>query len=210
MEFAERTAQNKSKTADSESCPCHWRFFKSVLAISSTFFRSGSLTPPGVIPRRSGPIPLQPDSILGGHAMLARAVPPPVFHSNAVRGYRAPRVSGAAEGPRTPPSCTASPERSSTREPPSPCQSDVPGDGKSPPAVGVTDDSGRFVLSSLSGTGAVTGKHQVAIVKNTPVDEAPPPTCRWKPPPPRPKSPLPSPRRPRLSPPSTPIRAPVA
>jgi hypothetical protein len=26
----------------------------------------------------------------------------------------------------------------------------------------------------LSGTGAVAGKHQVAIVKNTPVDEAPP------------------------------------
>lgn len=45
------------------------------------------------------------------------------------------------------------------------------GDGKSPPAVGVTDDSGKFILSSLAGTGAVAGKHPVMIVKNT--DAAP-------------------------------------
>lgn len=45
------------------------------------------------------------------------------------------------------------------------------GDGKSPPAVGVTDDSGKFALSSLAGTGAVAGKHPVMIVKNT--DAAP-------------------------------------
>jgi hypothetical protein len=48
------------------------------------------------------------------------------------------------------------------------------GDGKSPPAVGVTDDSGRFSLSSLSGTGAVAGKHQVAIIKNAAPEEAAP------------------------------------
>jgi hypothetical protein len=41
------------------------------------------------------------------------------------------------------------------------------GDGKSPPAVGVTDDSGNFSLSSLAGAGAVGGTHIVAIVKNT-------------------------------------------
>jgi hypothetical protein len=45
------------------------------------------------------------------------------------------------------------------------------GDGKSPPAVGVTDDSGKFALSSLAGSGAVAGKHPVMIVKNT--DAAP-------------------------------------
>ncbi len=45
------------------------------------------------------------------------------------------------------------------------------GDGKSPPAVGVTDDGGKFVLSSLAGTGAVAGKHPVMIIKNT--DAAP-------------------------------------
>jgi hypothetical protein len=46
------------------------------------------------------------------------------------------------------------------------------GDGTSPPAVGVTDDSGNFTLSSLAGTGAVAGRHVVAIVKNT-ASEAP-------------------------------------
>lgn len=45
------------------------------------------------------------------------------------------------------------------------------GDGKSPPAVGVTDDSGKFSLTSLAGTGAVAGKHPVMILKNT--DAAP-------------------------------------
>lgn len=41
------------------------------------------------------------------------------------------------------------------------------GDGTSPPAVGVTDEAGNFTLSSLAGTGAVGGRHVVAIVKNT-------------------------------------------
>lgn len=48
------------------------------------------------------------------------------------------------------------------------------GDGKSPPAVGVTNDSGQFSLSSLAGSGAVAGRHQVAIVKNTAAEEAAP------------------------------------
>jgi hypothetical protein len=38
------------------------------------------------------------------------------------------------------------------------------GDGKSAPAVGVTDSNGRFVLRSLTGTGAPAGRHVVAIV----------------------------------------------
>jgi hypothetical protein len=46
------------------------------------------------------------------------------------------------------------------------------GDGKSPPAVGVTDDAGKFSLSSLAGTGAVAGKHTVVIVKNTDAEPA--------------------------------------
>lgn len=45
------------------------------------------------------------------------------------------------------------------------------GDGKSPPAVGVTDDAGKFRLSSLAGAGAVAGRHSVAIIKNTDGDQ---------------------------------------
>jgi hypothetical protein len=46
------------------------------------------------------------------------------------------------------------------------------GDGKSPPSVGITDDAGNFTLSSLAGSGAVAGKHTVAIVKNTDAEPA--------------------------------------
>lgn len=41
------------------------------------------------------------------------------------------------------------------------------GDGSAPPAVGVTNSSGEFVLSSLAGTGAAAGKHAVVVVKNS-------------------------------------------
>jgi hypothetical protein len=46
------------------------------------------------------------------------------------------------------------------------------GDGNSPPAVGVTDADGRYQLSSLSGTGAVAGKHAVVVLKETEPDPA--------------------------------------
>ena len=45
------------------------------------------------------------------------------------------------------------------------------GDGKSPPAVGVTNASGEFELSSMAGTGAAAGKHAVVVVKNTEAKE---------------------------------------
>lgn len=41
------------------------------------------------------------------------------------------------------------------------------GDGSAPPAVGVTNSSGEFTLSSLAGTGAAAGKHAVVVVKNS-------------------------------------------
>lgn len=44
------------------------------------------------------------------------------------------------------------------------------GDGKSAPAVGVTDDDGRFTLRSLSGAGAPAGKHQVAVALDVEVE----------------------------------------
>ncbi|MBC7967926.1 MAG: carboxypeptidase regulatory-like domain-containing protein [Fuerstia sp.] len=44
------------------------------------------------------------------------------------------------------------------------------GDGTKPPAVGVTDSTGKYSLSSLAGTGAVAGKHIVAVVKMSEVD----------------------------------------
>lgn len=40
------------------------------------------------------------------------------------------------------------------------------GDGKTPPAVAITDASGEFVLTtSVSGDGAVPGNHQVTVTK---------------------------------------------
>lgn len=44
------------------------------------------------------------------------------------------------------------------------------GDGNKPPAVGTTDDSGHYTLASLAGTGAVAGKHQVVVLKETEPD----------------------------------------
>ena len=46
------------------------------------------------------------------------------------------------------------------------------GDGTKAPAVGVTDDAGRYSLSSLAGSGAVEGKHVVAIMKESEPDPA--------------------------------------
>jgi len=45
------------------------------------------------------------------------------------------------------------------------------GDGTKPPAVGVTDTAGKYTLSSLAGTGAVAGKHAVAVVKMSEVED---------------------------------------
>lgn len=40
------------------------------------------------------------------------------------------------------------------------------GDGSSPPSVGVTNEEGKFALSSMTGAGAVPGQHRVAVEKN--------------------------------------------
>ena len=40
------------------------------------------------------------------------------------------------------------------------------GDGKTPPAIAITDSSGEFVLTTVrSGDGAVTGTHRVTVTK---------------------------------------------
>jgi len=46
------------------------------------------------------------------------------------------------------------------------------GDGTKPPAVGITNDEGKYSLSSLAGTGAVAGRHVVAVVKESEADPA--------------------------------------
>ncbi len=45
-------------------------------------------------------------------------------------------------------------------------------DGTKPPAVGVTDPAGNYKLSSLAGIGAVAGKHAVAVVKMSEVEDS--------------------------------------
>ena len=46
------------------------------------------------------------------------------------------------------------------------------GDGTKPPAVGVTNEEGKYSLSSLAGTGAVAGRHVVAVIKESEADPA--------------------------------------
>ena len=46
------------------------------------------------------------------------------------------------------------------------------GDGTKPPAVGITNDDGKYSLSSLAGTGAVSGRHVVAVIKEAEADPA--------------------------------------
>jgi len=41
------------------------------------------------------------------------------------------------------------------------------GDGTKPPAVDITNDDGKYSLSSLAGPGAVAGRHIVAVVKES-------------------------------------------
>ncbi|MFO1002875.1 MAG: carboxypeptidase-like regulatory domain-containing protein [Planctomycetaceae bacterium] len=44
------------------------------------------------------------------------------------------------------------------------------GDGTKPPAVGITNEDGKYSLSSLAGTGAVAGRHVVAVIKESEPD----------------------------------------
>ncbi len=44
------------------------------------------------------------------------------------------------------------------------------GDGSKPPAVGITNEDGKYSLSSLAGTGAVAGRHAIAVIKESEPD----------------------------------------